>query len=288
MHKLDRVTFHLPNYPDVLTHQEFYYPLIEHEKLLAISWSRVLLEHGDWSISIEPYSYIHTIRTSLFRPPYTALTDVGVIRKRDGSEFKAKHVLALLESLRIFLSFAFADWKTPLFVVGSNSHTIRSVTRILPYDAGPHWFSNGWLDEGHGQHLTEAYPGFCNLWAKEEWRFPVTQAIKWLIDANNSSRNIEGAIAFCQIPLEMFAWNMFVGQTSLVTEKSFDGLAAAEKFHLLLDRCGVPITIPSELPALAATATAAGGKLTGPQIAVLMRNSIIHPKKQNRKTLMGG
>jgi hypothetical protein len=251
-HKIDRVTFHLTNYSDLTTNEAFYHPLMHHGKLHETSWSRVLLEDTEWSIIIDPYAHYYTLATSLFSPPYPVLTGVIQIRKHDGSEFKPKHVLPVLESLRIFLSFAFANWKTLLFVVGSNSHTIRSVMRISPYDAGPNWFSNGWIDEGHGHHLTEAYPGFCKLWAKEEWRFPVTQAIKWLIEAATRTVNVEGAIAFCQIPLEMFAWNIFVGQSSLVTEKNFDNLAAADKFHLLLDRCGIPIAIPPELTALTA------------------------------------
>jgi hypothetical protein len=286
-HKIDRVTFHFPNYPDVITPESFYYLLIEHDKRINTSWSRVLLEDDEWSISIEPYAHIHTLLRSIFRPPYTVLSGVGQIRKRDGSEFKPKHVLRLLESLRIFLSFAFADWKTPLFVVGSNSHTLRSVMRFSRYESGPHWFSTGWLDEGHGQHLTEAYPGFCKLWGKKEWQFPVTQAITWLVEAATTRGSIEGAIAFCQIPLEMFAWIAFVGDKPLVSENKFEDLPAADRLHLLLDRCGIPITIPADLTALTAVSKVTKERLTGPQLATRIRNSIVHPKESNRKAITG-
>jgi hypothetical protein len=286
-HKLNRVTFHLASYPDVITDKVFDDILMEYGKEIKTSWSRVSLEHGEWSIDIEPYGHIHTIRTRDFRPPYPALSGVGQIRKRDGSQFNPKHVLRVLERLRIFLSFAFADWKTPLFIVGSNSHAVRSVLRITPYDSGTKWFHSGWLDIRHGQHLTQAYPGFCDLWEKKEWQFPVRQAIKWLIDATNSTSNVEGAIAVCQIPMEMFAWNLFVGDKALVSEDNFDKLNAAERFHLLLDRCGIPVAIPAELTALTAISTQGKKTYTGPQMLTQLRNSIIHPKESNRKTITG-
>jgi hypothetical protein len=135
--------------------------------------------------------------------------------------------------------------------------------------------------------LTQAYPGFCKLWEKSNWRFPVTQAITWLIEAATTSGSTEGAITFCQIPLEMLAWIVFVDEQPLVDAKLFDGLHAADKFHLLLDRCGIPIGIPSELKSLTAIADEASKKYTGPKIITYIRNSIVHPKESNRKELAG-
>jgi hypothetical protein len=262
------VIFHLPNYPDVITPEAFYYPLTEDGRLVETTWSRVLMEHDEWEIIIEPYANIHTLIKGVFRQPSTVLSGVGQICRRDGSEFNPKHVLRELELVRVFLSFAFAAWKTPLFIIGSNSKYVRSVQRLTPYKSGPEWFSNGWLPESHGHLLADAYPGFCRLWEKQDWLFPVTQAITWLIEAATTRGSIEGAIAFCQIPLEMFAWNVFVGDRHLVSEEKFDNLAAADKFHLLLDRCGIPIAIPPDLTALTAVAKEAKEKFTGPQLAV--------------------
>ena len=171
-HKLDRVTFHLPNFPDVTTHEMFHDVLFEQRKKTDISWSQVLLEYDGWCIAIQPYENINSIMQSYCFGQYVVLSAVGEITKTDGSQFKPKHVLPVLDAVRVFLSFAFAAWKTPLFVVRSNSVATRSVQRFSRNQGGLHWFSEGWLDERHGQHLTEAYPGFCRLWAKEQWARP--------------------------------------------------------------------------------------------------------------------
>ncbi len=173
---------------------------------------------------------------------YVVLTAVGEVKKVDGTEFKPKQVLPVLEMIGVFLSFAFAAWKTPLFVVGSNSVASRSVQRFSRYEVNHHWFSEGWIDETRGQHLAEAYPGFCKLWQKDQWQSPVNQAITWLIEASRTSGSVEGAIAFSQIPLEMLAWTVFVDQEAIMGFKLIrENRAASDKLQLLLHECGIPL-----------------------------------------------
>jgi hypothetical protein len=287
-HRLDRVTFHLPNFPNVTTDELFHDIIVEHGKETHISWSQVLLEYGGWLITLQPYGHVHMLIKSALFGQYPVLSGVGEIRKIESGNFKPKHVLPVLESLRVFLSFAFAAWKTPAFVVGSNSVATRSVQRFSAYESSVHWFSQGWLDERHGQHLTQAYPGFCRLWDKERWRLPVNQAVTWLIEASTTSGSIQGAIAFSQIPLEMLAWLVFVDENAILDSNEFENLSAGNKLQLLLHECGIPLGVPPMLETLAKIAINDEGKQkSGPRIATEIRNTIIHPHKKNRDKFNG-
>jgi hypothetical protein len=291
-YKLNRVTFHVPNYPDVATEECFYDVLDEGGKPYPISWSQVLLEYGLWRVAIQPYGHIHRLVQNSLIGQHVELSGVGEIRKIDGADFKPKQVLPVLESIRIFLSFAFAAWKPPLFVVGSNSKAVRSVQRFSRFETNTHWFSEGWLDEQHGESLSEAYPGFCRLWNQEHWQSPVRQAITWLIEASRTSGSTEGAIAFSQIPLEMLAWKVISEEDAILDEGEFEKLSAGNKLQLLLHECGIPLAVPSALETLVKAASEEGGSKkgaskpkSGPKIVTEIRNSIIHPNKKNREKL---
>jgi hypothetical protein len=98
------------------------------------------------------------------------LSGVGEIRKADGSQFKRMEIKPILEALRIFLSFAFAEWSPPLLVVGSNDVAEKSCQFWGNYDVSPRPYLRGWLDEHHGQHLADAFPGFMARWSHENWQ----------------------------------------------------------------------------------------------------------------------
>jgi hypothetical protein len=215
-----------------------------------------------------------------------ALTGIGEVRRSDGSLFKKKDVIPLLNGLRIYLSFAFAEWCPPLLIVGANARTQKSWQRFSSFDVGQRWYSTGWLDDRHGDLLSDSYPGFCDLWSKPEWQTPLTQAVAWLIQATGRPNGPEGSIAFGQIPLEMLAWMAFVDTKPVVDSREFENLSANSKLQLLLYSCGIPLAIPDGLDSLRKVATQQDNTVwSGPRIATEIRNTIIHPNKKNREKL---
>lgn len=286
-HKLDKVTFHLPNYPDLYGGQDYHDTVIEGETTKSSRWSQVLLEDDGWTIALQPHRDTFSLGEKARAGRLIVLSGVGEIRRSNGEQFKKKHVRAVLEALRVFLSFSLAEWSPPLFVVGSNATTAKSWQMWANYDVTPQWYSKGWLDEHHGQHLADAYPGFCKLWKKEEWRVPLTQAVSWLIEASRQVGGIAGAIAIGQIPLEMLAWLVFVDDSQILDVDEFDKLSAANKLQLLLSHCGIPLDVPPVLAGLLKVATGAKKQMSGPRIATEVRNTIIHPHKKNRAKLPG-
>lgn len=288
-HKLDRVTFHLADYPDITGRNVFFDEIQDGTTTTSLRWSEVVLEADGWQITLQPYKDNYSLRRKARRSQQVVLSGIGGIRRANGEQFKKKSVLPLLEALRIFLSFAFAEWSPPLLVVGSNKVAERSFQLWSNYDVAPRSHLSGWLDDRHGDHLTQAFPGFMARWASESWREPLELAVTWLIEASRRSGGTEGAIAFGQIPLEMLAWLVFVEDKTIVDPDEFDKLSAASKLQMLLSQCGVPFEVPTRLTALATVAAGLKkktGKLpTGPNLVTKVRNSIIHPNERNRRML---
>lgn len=288
-HKLDRVTFHLPNYPDLFGGVQYHDEITKDGKTTSLSWSQVVLDGDGWRITLQPFRDIFSLRQKSRESQKVVLSGVGEICKADGSQFKKNEVKPILEALRIFLSFAFAEWSPPLLVVGSNNVAEKSCEFWGNYDVSHRAYLRGWLDEHHDQHLTDAFPGFMARWSHENWHEPLELAVTWLIEASRQSGGTEGAIAFGQIPLEMLAWLVFVDDRTIVDDNEFDKLSAASKLQMLLAHCGIPFEVPTGLSTLTKIATEqqkkSGKDVTGPQLVTKMRNTIIHPNEKNRKSL---
>ncbi len=286
-HKLSRVTFHLPDYPDLIGEQCFDDEITDGTRTTSIRWSEVVLEADGWRVVMQPFRDYYALRQKGRAAQKVVLSGVGEIRRSDGAQFKRKEVQPLLEALRIFLSFAFAEWSPPLLAVGSNEVAQKSCQFWGNYDVAPRPLLQGWLDEHHGPHLAAAFPGFMALWTREKWREPLLLTVSWLIEASRQSGGVDGGIAFGQIPLEMLAWLAFVDDRAIVESEEFKNLSAASKMQLLLAQCGIPLGVPTELTALAKVAAEmqrkSGKAPTGPQLVTKVRNTIIHPNDQNRR-----
>lgn len=283
-HKLNRMTFHLPNYPDLFGGKQYHDEITKEGKTTSLSWSQVVLESDGWRILLQPYRDIFALRQKSRETQKVVLSGVGEIRKSDGSQFNKKEVRPILAALRIFLSFAFAEWSPPLLVVGSNDVVEKSCQFWGNYDVSPRAYLRGWADEHHGQYLADAFPGFMARWSHDNWQEPLELAVTWLIETSRQSGGTEGAIAFGQIPLEMLAWLVFVDDRTIVDDNEFDKLSAASKLQMLLAQCGIPFEIPVGLSALTTLASKTK-HATGPQLLTKVRNTIIHPNEKNRKSL---
>jgi hypothetical protein len=133
--------------------------------------------------------------------------------------------------------------------------------------------------------LQTLIPDFCRLWAKEGWQRPIIQAVTWLIEASKHQESLEGPVAYCQIPLEMLAWLLFVEDSAVVDQVDFKELGAANKIKLLLHHCGIFLEVPPQLQTLTKTAVNPQSKKVspGPTVVVEIRNTIIHPHAANAK-----
>lgn len=286
-YKIDRATFHLANYPDLNCHPPIEEVITNNGTATTIVWSEVKLEAEGWTIRLQPYRNYAQLRRQTIEDNTPLLSGVGEIRKSDGSEFKKKELLPLLDALRFFLSFAFARWTAPLLVVGANTVSSNASQYWASYEISEWTYLLGWLDERHGSYLSKSFPGFMKVWADEDIQESLKIAITWLVEATRQSGGLDGAIAFSQIPLEMLAWLVLVQKDGILDFDEFEGLSAAAKMQLLFSTCKIPLDVPAELPSLIKLRDklAAKKKWTATQLIVKLRNAIIHPHKKNRESL---
>lgn len=285
-HKLERITFHLPDYPIVRSISEQREAFEKEGGTVQQIWWQVQLDWNGWSILLQPHQNISSLRLKARIQQEIVLCGIGEIRKSDCTCFKRKEVIPVLELLSVYLSFAFGEWSPPMLTIGSNNFTDRSWYFLTNRHAMPNPWCKGWLYERHGWNLSKAFSGFARMWEKSNWREPIELAIEWLIESHRLADRSASSIAFSQIPLEMLAWMMFVDDRNVVENDEFDKLSAASKLQLLLTDCGISLEVPSDLTGLKTIAAESSKFNTGPKLVTKVRNTIVHPNKRNRKLLL--
>lgn len=275
------VHFHLPNFPN-----GYGADVCRQCDDRSESWLRLSLGSGVWEVLIESHKDYFTLHHDRREKCNVVLSGIGVLHRTDGAEFSTAEAVEFLDGLRIFLSFAFSEWCPPVLLVGTTADDSRLWERWANYDIQTGWNPKGWLGPWQRTAMTEAFPGFCDLWVREEWREPLQLAVTWLIEASRQSGGTEGAIAFGQIPLEMLAWLVLIEEEEVLSKNAAKRLRAGGRLEKLLRACRIPVRVPSRLKALKTVAENTDCQ-NGPQITTKVRNTIIHPDKKNRGFLPG-
>jgi hypothetical protein len=107
-------------------------------------------------------------------------------------------------------------------------------------------------------------------------------AIHWYIEANNQAAGIEGSIVLTQTALELLASTVLVEQKNGINSEVHAKRPAGNRLRLLMNWAGIPTAIPAELTDLTALAER-NNWIDGAHALVEIRNSIIHPTKENRE-----
>tara|TARA_R110002095_G_scaffold46513_4_gene41673 strand:+ start:358 stop:1731 length:1374 start_codon:yes stop_codon:yes gene_type:complete len=281
-HKLDRVTFHIPNYHEISGSKT----IQDRDGWSVYDWSEIKLEADNWLITLQPYRNIRELNQQAFLKYKTVLSGIGEIKKNDGSQFKIVEVQRLIEALHFFLSFVFLEWTPPLLVVGSNKVKEKSWQHCRNYDVRRSDISGlkSWAPF-ISEDLSHAFQCFLVKWSNPEWREPLELSITWLIESTRQSEQSAGAIAFGQIPIEMLAWMVFVDEKTIIADSEFKKLSAASIFQLLLSHCQISLDVPNSMTSLKKLIQKTRKISTAPQLLTTIRNTIIHPHKNNRKVL---
>lgn len=281
-HKLDRVTFHIPNYHEIHGSET----IQDREEGMVLDWSELNLEADDWFISLQPYRNIKKLDQEAFLKYKTVLSGVGEIKRTDGTEFKTSEAQNILDALHFFLSFVFMEWTPPLLPIGSNRVKEKSWQLWRNFDVRRSEDSGlkRWAPFS-GEYLSQGFQCFFKKWSNPEWREPLEMSITWLIETTRQSDQTAGAIAFGQIPLEMLAWMVFVDGTPILSDSQFNKLNAASTFQLLLSHCHISLDVPEGLTSLKKVVNQTKNLSSAPQLITNIRNTIVHPHKNNRRLL---
>jgi len=244
--------------------------------------SRLTFTGGGWDLVLdEVEKYNDRVKKVKAEGGYVVST-VGQLRKSDGSKITTAEADAILPGVHTFLSFARGRWCTPLFPRGRLKD--QDVWKYLgSWKVSPWKDVNSWFPRQEALQVSQAWTGFLNRWFDPNWQDPISTAIHWYVEANSNAGAIEGSIVLAQTALELMSWVILVEDNAQFSATKFDKLRAAEKIGHLLDKQGIPLNVPSSLPALRQAANVFGSSKNGPEVFVSLRNGITHPKKSKRE-----
>ena len=246
---------------------------------------RVTFDGGGWRITLQSVPDLRELESCLHHDSGCGITHVGKAEKVDSSVFSRENAHELFDALHSFLSFVRGMWSPPILYVGMDASGVP-VWRDWAIRQASSWrFVMTWFPEHEPQCLAGTFPGFMRLWRDPDRREILGVAIHWYIEANLGSAAIEGAVILCQNGLERLAYYIMVHERASLQEWDFrpGGLPAAERLRRLFTEFGLPTAIGpprlrvNDLPALASSQ----GWRDAPDAMVRLRNSIVHPDRQN-------
>ena len=200
---------------------------------------------------------------------------------QSGKYFKGKDAEWILRAVGNFLTFAKG---------GMCDLTCPSGRDDNEQEVWARWSSPGqwqrtrlsWLDRHDVESLAEVFPGFMDMWAMDRWEDALRTAIWWYALANSGSPAIDQGIVIAQIAMERLAYEYCVCERALVGKRSFEKMAASERYRLLLSSLGIPMTMPSTANSLL-DASIARSWTDSPQALTVIRNKLVHAGRKELK-----
>lgn len=270
---LHRVSFLVLNFPGFFGTERAVYREGNRSEALDM----ITLQAHPWQIRLQLATAARGRIKEAKRSSGYVVTHVGEVLRIDGQSFSGKEVLALLDCLRRFLSFAIG----------------RKCGVVLPYgfdlqsnvvwcqwwtDLFEPWLARrAWFDGSKGALVENAFLGYMKRQAQPKWTRPLRDAIYWYLMANNSLAGIDAGIILAQPALELLAWTYLVEDKALFSRSQFRKLKAHEAIRALLDQMGIPAAAPREaLRRIRASVSTAPAEI--PQLVAKVRNALVHPR----------
>ena len=224
------------------------------------------LEADRWRIDIISTPSLSEDVKILERDGGHAVTHTGSIKCSNDEAFSVEEAVNLLGGLRAFLSFARGVACGLTLVKGiDESGEERSIlwgaTYVEPWNEN----RRSWL--AGGDSLSEAFPGFWELFAEEEWNDTIRRAIDWYLNSNNSAIHV--GIVLAQAALESLSYR--------INQKKVTPIAKALK--MALKEVGIDDGIPSHCLHLKELSER-NNWAHGPKAITKIRNDIVHAENK--------
>ena len=246
----------------------------------------VSLEHYGWQIQIVALPDSHVRYRHLKATGGYAFTHVGQLVRNDGSAFSVDEAKDILESLRVFLSFA----------CGAACHLPIQWGRGVDGGIVWRWFGSpvvdpwkmrlSWFDEHHGEILEELFDSFCRNYKNPKLHQPLVLALHWYRHCNTQSSGLEGSLILGMAGLELLGGLVVVDKNGSMTDKRYDRLPGAKKLQELLSALNVQADFPQRYDSLNQFAQR-NGNWNACQALVKLRNGFVHADKRNRRIVFG-
>ena len=244
------------------------------------------LRHDGWNVSLVnmPESrdrYGHLEATGGY-----SFTHVGQLTRIDGSAFAVQQAEKILESLRVFLSFA-RGAACSLPIRWGRGIDGEIVWRHFGSPVVDRWRQpHSWFDERQGELLSELFDPFCRVHNDERLRESLVRAVHWYRHCNTNSSGKEGSLVLGMAALDLLSALIVVGRCRSMSAQEHDKLKAAKKLRALLEVLDVTADIPSRYAALTAFAEK-NDKSDSCEALVKLRNGFVHANEKHRNVAFG-
>lgn len=191
--QVQRVRFHLTNFPDVLL-----------PGLLGApdgAWRRGTLTvgGGPWTLRLDTRRETREIVKRLKTQGVYAVTHIGELSRADSGPFGAGELQEALTCIHFLFSFARSAWTAPMLPVGFDQSGVP-----VWWQAGACWCTAGlgrgvtWLDRHDGAGLGEVAHLRLELWQDTLWRQVLRRVVIYYVEAN---RQGHGAPSFLEVKI---------------------------------------------------------------------------------------
>ena len=247
----------------------------------------VELRHDGWRVGLVAVPESRDRYSRLKAIGGYAFTHVGQLTRIDASAFSMEQAKEILESLRVFLSFA-RGAACSLPIQWGRGVGGEIVWRQFGSPVVDRWVrANGsWFDEHHGEILAELFDPFCRSHKDPKLRESLVVALHWYRHCNTNSSGLEGSLVLGMAALELLGALIVVDRNRSMSAKRYDEeLRAYEKLQELLSALKVQADIPHNYEAL--TRFVQNGNWDSCQALAKLRNGFVHAKEENRRIVFG-
>lgn len=271
------VRFHLPNFPN--------YVGAVTKSGANVSASRLVAHTDRWQIDIDAVPESFDIYSTLSRTGGFAITNVGMVKRMDGSEVRFEDVDRLLVCLYWWLSLLRGERTGPMLLSGEHKGDIVWEIWSAPHVA--RWSGrNSWLPVMLVTGSTDNSDATSSIFdyvmnSSSDERAALIRVIGWYTQSIENAY-LETTVILAQAGLELISWLKLteVG----IDEGTINGWNAADEFRLVLTFAKIPLDIPSHCTNLlsGAKGTSVADTLDGPGSVASIRNGSVHPKVSSR------
>lgn len=249
----------------------------------------VVLHHDGWQIRIVVVPDSGDRYRQLKATGGYAFTHVGQLTRVDKSAFSVEHAKAILEPLRLFLSFA-RGATCALPIQWGRGEDDEIVWRRFQSPRVDPWQRShlSWIGEGlhTGEFLAELFDPFCGTHKDPRLREPLVAALHWYRHCNTRSSGLEGSLVLGMAALELLGALIVVERNGTSTAKRYDALPAFKKLQELLSALKLQADIPQKYEALARFVQRNGYPDLCQGLADL-RNGFVHAREERRRMVFG-
>ncbi|MBW3662697.1 MAG: hypothetical protein KY469_06330 [Actinobacteria bacterium] len=212
-------------------------------------------------------------------------TQIGQLRRVDGTSFDSAQALVFLEAIGLGLSFAVGRSTATLLPVGWIGDTPTWTSwHEAPVDRL--WSAGTWLDERlANEQLSELLPLVVGQWKDPLRRDVLRYAISYYLTANVDV-NAELIVAIATSGLQLLAYHRFVESSGDFSRKAWKKVPTEQQLRTLLDDSEIPTAVPPHLAHLANVAEefhcTSGDDVDALTCIIRLRNHVVHPKHAHR------